>query len=288
MALFDKLFKGKGHTVEELARRLGITPGELAAVRPSYTAFYIPKRSGGQRTIHAPSPELKQAQRLILRRVLARLRSHAHAVGFERGHSIVTNAVCHVGQSVVAKLDIVDFFASTSAKRVEEYFRFIGWNREAAGLLTELCTHEGGLPQGAPTSPRLSNLVNHGLDAGLAKLAEQHGAAYTRYADDITFSFQRDDRAEIRMLLTLTRQILRDYGYRLHAGRKRRIMRQHQRQEVTGLVVNRTVQLTRRTRRWLRAVKHRAESGAEPTLTAGQLRGWLALEHMIVKQRNAR
>lgn len=287
VALFSKLFKGKGHTVEELARRLGMAPDALAAVRPSYTAFHIPKRSGGQRTIHAPSPELKLVQRLVLRRVLGRLRAHAHAVGFERGHSIVTNAKCHVGQPVVAKLDIVDFFANTSAKRIEEYFRFIGWNREAAGLLTELCTHEGGLPQGAPTSPRLSNLVNHGLDAGLAKLAEQSGAMYTRYADDITFSFQRDDRVSNRMLLTLTRQILRDYGYRLHIGRKRRIMRRHQRQEVTGLVVNQKVQLPRCTRRWLRAVKHRIETGADPTLTPGQVRGWLALEHMIATQRDA-
>lgn len=288
MGLFKKLFKGTGHTIEDLARRLGITPEELSAVRPEYTAFYIPKRSGGQRTIHAPSPALKQIQRLILRRVLGRLRAHPHAVGFERGHSIVTNAVCHVGQAVVAKMDIVNFFASTSGKRVEDYFRYIGWNREAAGLLTALCTFEGGLPQGAPTSPRLSNLVNHGVDAGLKALAESSGATYTRYADDITFSFPNDDNKAMRMVLTVTRQILRDYGYKVHMGRKRRIMRQHQRQEVTGLVVNRKAQLPRRTRRWLRAVRHRARGESGPTLAEWQLRGWTALEHMIATQRDAR
>ncbi|NUM56123.1 MAG: RNA-directed DNA polymerase [Candidatus Hydrogenedentes bacterium] len=288
MGLFKKLFKGSGHTVEELARRLGTAPAELSAVRPTYTTFHIPKRSGGQRTIHAPAPELKQLQRLILRRVLARLRAHPHAVGFERGHSIVTNAVCHVGQPVVAKLDIVDFFASTSARRVEEYFQRIGWNREAAALLTELCTYNGGLPQGAPTSPRISNLVNFGIDAGLKTLAERSGATYTRYADDITFSFATDDSNTISMLLTVTRQILRDYGYRVHIARKRRIMRQHQRQEVTGLVVNRKAQLPRRTRRWLRAVRHRAQGESGPTLTQSQLQGWAALEHMITTQRDTR
>lgn len=288
VALFAKLFKGSGHGIDELARRLAMRPEELAAIRPEYTSFTIPKRSGGRRTIHVPSPELKRVQRLILRRVLARLRAHPHAVGFERGHSIVTNAVCHVGQAVVAKLDIVDFFGTTSDKRVESFFRFIGWNREAADRLTELCTYQHGLPQGAPTSPRLSNLVNHGLDAGLAKLAGNRGATYTRYVDDITISFPNDDRKTITKVLACTRFILTKYGYQIHTRRKRRILRRHQRQEVTGLVVNAKAQLPRATRRWLRAVKHRTEHGGNPSLTAEQLKGWIALEHMIATQHETR
>ena len=288
MSFFKKLFSGSGHTVEELARRLGVSERELTALSPSYSTFLIPKRSGGQRQIHAPSPELKLIQKLILHRLLLRLRAHPHAVGFERGHSIVTNAVCHVGQAVVAKLDIVDFFASTTAKRVTAYFRFIGWNREAASLITKLCTHNGGLPAGAPTSPRISNLVNYGLDARMAALAKTVGATYTRYADDITISFTQDDKEDIKTVLSGTRLILDELGYRIHVRKKRRIQRRHQRQEVTGLVVNAKVQLPRVTRRWLRAVKHRAEAGGQPTVNSAQLLGWAALEQMIATQRGVR
>src|SRR5262249_44280484 len=152
---------------------------------------------------------LKTIQRRILRRLLGRLRCHPAATGFERGRSIVTNARAHVGKAVVVQMDLKDFFTSTTTRRVRKYFRKTGWNREAADLLIRLCTHQGGLPQGAPTSPRLSNLVNYRLDARLARLAGRRrlydprtgqrigsreiGAKYTRYADDLTFSFQSDD-----------------------------------------------------------------------------------------------
>ncbi|GMW03645.1 MAG: hypothetical protein AMXMBFR84_47790 [Candidatus Hydrogenedentota bacterium] len=285
MSLFKSLFKGSGHGVDELARRMGMSTQELTALVPTYSSFSIPKRSGGQRKILAPDPDLKRVQRLVLRRLLARLRSHPHAVGFEHGHSIVTNAACHVNQAVVAKLDIVDFFSSTTAKRIEKYFQFIGWNREAAALLTKLCTHEGALPQGAPTSPRLSNLVNFGLDAGLTALAAQASATYTRYADDITFSFPKDDIDSIKLVLNTARLSLVEAGYKVHVRKKRKVLRRHQRQQVTGLVVNQKVQLPRKTRRWLRAVRYRAVNGAEATLSPAQIAGWDALERMISSQR---
>jgi len=288
VSLFKKLFKGSGLTVDDLANRIGIPKAELIAIIPAYREFHIPKRSGGMRRILAPETGLKSLQRRILRRVLARLRAHPHAVGFERGHSIVTNAVCHVGQAVVAKIDIVDFFSTTTAKRVEAYFRHIGWNREAAELLVKLCTHEGSLPQGAPTSPRLSNLVNYGVDAQLKALAATYNAAYTRYADDITISFAADNEDEIALVLSTTRLALQEAGYAIHTRKKRRIMRRHQRQEVTGLVVNQKVQLSRATRRWLRAVRHRAETGGSPTLSLAQLQGWQAFEQMIISQREVR
>src|SRR5690606_25237540 len=178
-------------------------------------------RTGGVRKILAPAPDLKRMQRIILHRLLKRLRCHPNAVGFERGHSIVTNANCHVRQAVVVKLDIVDFFTNTTAKRVEQYFRFIGWNREAASLLTNLCTHEGSLRQGAPTSPRISNLVNFGMDASLVAMAAQVGATYTRYADDITLSFPVDNRDTVKMTVHNVRTTLHEVGYRLHDRHKR-------------------------------------------------------------------
>lgn len=273
--------------VEELARRMGTTVAALRAVPISYSQFQIPKRSGGSRTIHAPAPGLKAIQRTILRRVLGKLKAHPCATGFERGHSIVTNALPHVGRGVIIKLDVKDFFTSTTTARVGEYFRAIGWDSEAAELLTAICTTQGALPQGAPTSPRLSNLVNYRLDARLAALAGARGASYSRYADDITFSDSQtstDAQTRANDLIRATRQILKDSGYQLHTDKKLRIARRHDRQIVTGIVVNQKPNLPRKTRRLLRAVEHRLRTGRQPTMTPGQLQGWKSLQMMVATQ----
>jgi len=299
MGLLDWLFPGRGHTVAELARRLDVDQAQLRRIQPRYRPFTIPKRSGGTRRILAPDRELKDLQRRVLRRLLTRLRVHPAAMGFERGRSIVANALAHRRQAVVLRFDIRDFFPSTSAKRLGRYFRRIGWNRPATKLLLRLCTHDGGLPQGAPTSPRLSNLVNYRVDARLAAMAAKLGAAYTRYADDITISFAADDRKKVHYMQRFVRQVVEAEGYRLHHRKKLSIRRHHQ-QIVTGLVVNDRVNLPRSVRRWLRAVEHRAQSQRgvwssssdvpdgrprkRPTLSAAQLEGWRALQAMIARQ----
>jgi RNA-directed DNA polymerase len=300
MRWLNWLFPGQGHGVDELARRLGIEEQHLRRIEPRYRSFTIPKRSGGTRQILAPEPDLKSLQRRILRRVLSRSKAHPAAMGFERGRSIVTNARAHRRQAVVMRFDLVDFFPSTSAKRLRAYFRRIGWNRAAATLLLRLCSHAGGLPQGAPTSPRLSNLVNCRMDARLAGMAGRLGAVYTRYADDITISLASDDRGEVHLLQRLLREVVEQAGYRLHGRKKRSVRRRHHRQTVTGLVVNDRVRLPREVRRWLRAVEHRTRlrrhsllddyqplTGrlpAEPTLTPAQLDGWRAFQAMIERQ----
>ena len=182
-------------------------------------------------------------------------------------------------------MDLKDFFRSTTARRVERYFRLIGWERKAAKLLVGFCTHEGHLPQGAPTSPRLSNLVNYVMDARLSGVAARLHAVYTRYADDITFSFDTDNRQAVGHAIGATKAIVSQYGYRVHHRRKLRVARRHQSQRVTGLVVNERPALPRRTRRWLRAVEHRRATGGIATLTGEQLAGWRALQRMIETQR---
>lgn len=281
MGFLDFLSKGSGHGLDELARRLGMSPPELASIQAAYRQFTIPKRSGGHRRILAPQKELKSAQRRILRRLLALLVSHPAATGFERGRSIVTNASRHLGRAVVVRMDLRDFFESTSARRVRRFFRRIGWNRPAARRLGELCTHRGALPQGAPTSPRLANLVNYRLDTRLNNLAAAFGATYTRYADDLVFSFDVDKRTQTKRLINLVKLIVREEGYRMHTRRKLHIRRRHQQQRVTGLVVNDRVNLPRRTRRWLRAVEHHHATGRSSTLTETQLNGWRAYASMI-------
>lgn len=272
---------GWGLRPTELARRLGIDLDHLRAWQPEYRERLIPKKSGGTRRLLIPDRPLRDLQRAILRRLLTRLRAHDAACGFERGKSIVDNARPHVGRAVVIKMDIVDFFPSITARRVDGYFRRVGWNREAAALLTRLCTHEGGLPQGAPTSPRLSNLLHFGFDARLARRVARYEGTYTRYADDITISLPKDLPKRVRGLIQYTRRLAKVYGLRIHLRGKLRILRRHQQQRVTGLVVNDKLQLPRRVRRWLRAVVHRLRQGGKATLTAQQLAGWEALRRML-------
>lgn len=297
--IFEWLLRGKN--TRELAEWLQTPRAELFAIAPAYHEFTIPKKSGGVRLIQAPSPELKKIQRRILRRLLAGLKSHSAAVGFEQGKSIVTGARQHTGKAIVLHFDIIDFFPSTSRTRVYSYLRRIGWNRRVAKLLCRLVTHENSLPQGAPTSPRLSNLINYLMDHCIAEFAASLDGTYTRYADDITISFSDPD-CDLEEIIDGVFQYIRWNGYRPHLGKKLRVSRRSQRQSVNGLVVNERVNLPRERRRWLRSVKHRAKANGnpiattspdgqrrlpqpEPSISPEELKGWLALEKMIQNQR---
>ncbi len=276
----QRLFAG-GRTVVDLAEWLSVDARGLRNTPVEYRRFSIAKRSGGGREIAAPSEGLKRLQRRILRRLLNGLPTHPAATGFQRGRSIVENAVPHVGQAVVVNVDLEEFFPSTGGDRVYRLFRRCGWGRGAARLLARLCTHEGGLPQGAPTSPRLSNLLNRLLDEDLSRLAADRDGRYTRYADDITFSFTHDDGDAVRQLLRQARGIAKRHGYRMHRRRKVSIRRRHQRQLVTGLVVNERPRLPRETRRRLRAARHRIATGREGPTTRATVDGWLSFQRMV-------
>lgn len=279
-----------GYGLDDLARRLGVQSGSLEAIDLSYQRFTIRKKTGGVRNIDAPNPDLKKIQKVILRRLLSRLAVHPQAVGFQPGISFVTNARCHEYQAVVIRIDLVDFFPSISRQTVEQYFRRIGWKRRPARILADLTTHQQALPQGAPTSPRISNLVNYLLDHHLAGIAHRHQAIYTRYADDITFSLSKD--VEVSSLLKDVLDAIGLAGYQTHRGKKKfTVRRRRHRQVVNGLVVNESAKLPREKRRWLRSVRHRAKLvnaggylGPRPTLNETQLAGWNALEAMIERR----
>jgi hypothetical protein len=277
-----------GRGIEDLADWLRIELAELKSVEVSYRPFTIPKRNGGSRSILAPNPQLKAIQRTILRRLLGGLHAHPAATSFERGLSIVHNASLHAGKAVVVRTDLHDFFGSIMTERVAAYFRGIGWGTEASEVLCRLCTYNGSLPQGAPTSPRLSNLVNHPLDARLAAAADHYGATYTRYADELTFSFAEDNPKAIPSLIGSVKVVLREEGCAINRRKKLSIRRQHQQQMVTGLVVNQCAPLPRGVRRRLRAIRHRAESGRELTLSPQQLDGCRAFEQMVERQTQPR
>gem|GEM_PF-853130 len=273
---------GQGLSTTELARRLGATESDLLSVAAAIEYFdqYIPKRTGGKRLLHIPSPQLKTTQRRMLRRLLGHLQTHPCATGFEPGLSIAHNAAMHAGQAVVIKMDVQNFFPSTSRDRVETYFQRIGWDRPTAELLTNLTTFDGGLPQGAPTSPRLSNLVNGVLDAQIQRFVEKRRGVYTRFADDITISFPKDYPRKVRGTVQHVRRVLKAHGYEPN-HKKTRILRQHQQQRVTGLIVNNTVNTPRILRRRLRAIEHRLAQGKRASMTPKQLAGHRAFEQMV-------
>jgi len=280
LGILGFLFGGSGLSIEELAKRLNTSVDILTSVPIIYSEFALKKRSGKKRLIYAPKAELCQMQKTINRLLLSKLKVHPCVKGFCRGQSIVTNAIEHVDKAVVIKFDIKDFFSNTKNERVLKYFKKIGWSSKAAKLLIKICCKNGVLPQGAPTSPTISNIVNYKLDAQLFGLAKANGFTYTRYADDLTFSSEDDNKKAISKLIRIVNLILPEFGYKLNKS-KQFIARRHTRQFITGLVVNKKVQLPRETRRWLRAVEHSLKTTGKCTLSESQLLGWKSLQNMI-------
>ncbi len=234
--------------------------GYLDRAPPGPMHHYVRYRSGA-RLIEAPKAQLAKIQRRILGEILERIPVHPAAHGFVRGRSFATNARMHAGRSVVARFDLQRFFPSIRRARVYAVFMAAGYPEAVAEVLAGLTTvrtprwfraeREYGarhLPQGAPTSPYLANLVAFGLDVRMAGLAAKHDAIYTRYADDMVFSFD----AHVRDVTSAVRAIVEDEGFALNE-RKTRWMRSHRRQTVTGLVVNAAPAVTRRERKRLEA-----------------------------------
>ncbi len=271
--------------IDELARRLQMPVEHLQHYECNYRTAKIPKPKGGARNLEIPDDTTKKLQRRILNHLLRALNAHPLACGFEPETSIVHAALPHQNKPLIVKMDVRKFFESTAADRIQTYFEGIGWNKEAASVLTRLTTHNGHLPQGAPTSPRLSNLVNARMDEALLRLAKRHQGAYSRYADDITMSFPFVRGRKARGLSQAVRRILKQYGYTMHGGPKLKFLRQNQQQRVLGLVVNEKAALPRKTRRLLRAARHNLDNGRLTTLTAEQLQGWESLQSMIIRQR---
>ncbi len=247
-----------------------------AAEKTHYVTFTVPKRSGGTRSLSAPHEKLARAQEWVLRNVLEKLPTEAPAHGFIRGHSTVTNALPHVKRDVVINLDLKDFFPTISFARVRGVLEKVGYSPSVATVLALLCTesprgvieYDGkpyhvalgprALPQGACTSPALSNQVARRLDRRLAGLATKMGWTYTRYADDLTLSADEGHRGELPVLFAKIREIVEDEGFAVNP-KKGRVQRKSARQSVTGVVVNDHVTVPRDEYKRLRAILHQAK-----------------------------
>lgn len=177
---------------EHLAKLLYIENESLFAIinKPNafYRSFEIRKKSGGTREICAPYKSLKTIQQWINVYVLKNQYVHGCVHGFRQHRSIVTNAKTHVENYSLLKLDLKDFFPSIKISRVVQVFKNIGYTKNVSWLLATICCLDEELPQGAPTSPMLSNIVARHMDKRLYRLAKSFGYRYSRYADDISFS----------------------------------------------------------------------------------------------------
>lgn len=175
-----------------LAMLLGIQVSTLAAMIANTSSFYynfeIPKRRGGMRTISAPYPVLLNAQKWIYENILNKIKVHDSAKGFIRKTSIVDNARTHLERNYVLKMDIENFFPSIKINRVISVFRNLGYTKKMSYYLSSICCLHGTLPQGAVTSPCLSNIIAKRMDARIAGLSARFALNYTRYADDFTLS----------------------------------------------------------------------------------------------------
>jgi RNA-directed DNA polymerase len=258
-----------------LASILGVSPKLITAMGRSperyYRRFTIPKKSGGERTILAPRSFLKAVQYYILRFVLESQPFSAFTMGFVRGRGIVHNARLHVGSAFVLNVDIQDFFGSVTLAQVRRLYDRLGFPVSTADALAQLCTFHGSLPQGAPTSPALSNLVFADADRTIAELAGESQLTYSRYADDLSFSGAHPIRKSLPSELS---RLLAGHGFRLNPA-KTRFAGPGQAKYVTGLVVNVRPQVDRRTRRKLRAMFHQAQAQPDQFRSrAHELLGW--------------
>ncbi|WP_170791385.1 reverse transcriptase family protein [Ruegeria lacuscaerulensis] len=219
---------------DHLAQLLGLElPMMLSMVfgtKSFYRSFSIPKRSGGRREIVAPYPSLLEAQRWIAENILDSVKVSVCATGFRRGKSILDNARLHCERDQILKIDIKDFFPSISFQRIMRVFTSIGYPNEVAYLLSKICTLGDSLPQGAATSPTLSNIVCRRMDVRFYKVCKRHRLRYTRYADDIAVSGKSIPSGIARLFF----EIIEDEGFEVNQ-QKVRFLGKADRKIITGL-----------------------------------------------------
>jgi RNA-directed DNA polymerase len=253
------------NTMTDLLRLVPATSRELLGVvrHPLYTRFTLPKRKGGLREIYAPEKLLKKVQRhlnVYLQVYYQCIKPgcvHGFTLkpnGYEPFCNIVKNAEPHVGKRFVLNMDIRDFFPSIPAQSVLELFRsrLFNFNEPTATVCALLLTYEGRLPAGAPTSPVISNFICLPMDSALLQYSQNNQLTYTRYADDLTFSSDYPIRWE---QITAIQTLVEKNGFRINR-KKFRMLSSHTQQKVTGIIVNKKINIDRRQIKKVRAMLH--------------------------------
>lgn len=276
----------------DLARLLGIDPVFMTRViyirntDNLYSQFTIKKKNGSDRHISAPDPELKEIQsRLsdLLQDCLNNIRENSKednnfSHGFERNRSIITNAEKHKSKKWVLNIDLSNFFDEFNFGRVRGYFlknKNFSLNTELSTLIAKIACHQDKLPQGSPCSPVITNLILVSLDRRLSNLCNRVGCTYTRYADDITISTNKKEfprniiKSHNENSIDLNKKFLKEIissGFQINLN-KLRLFDRKCRQEVTGLTVNRFVNVDNKYAKKIRAMAHSLFTKGGYTLT---------------------
>ena len=223
--------------INHLSKLLGVELSLLSRItgvsNKFYRSFFIPKKSGDFRTIKAPYPKLAYIQKWIKTNILEKLEVNEHAFAYRKGRSNIDNAKQHVGSSELLKLDLTNFFHDISIKQVRELFRDLGYSDKVSYQLAKLCCLKGHIPQGAPTSPIISNLVLRKLDIKLSCIARNQGLIYSRYADDIFFSGLRVTET----LVNEVKKTIEEFDFSIN-NKKFKVLRCRERKIITGLCVS--------------------------------------------------
>ena len=270
--------EGNDLSITDFALAVGVSPrlitSLLHATHKYYRQFNIGKRGGGERTISAPRTFLKVIQYWILDYLLYSLKIHPICHSYQRGKSIVTNASPHINSEYVANIDISDFFGSINPTMTIDLLRKNGFGKQLSKTIARLTSLKNGLPQGAPTSPILSNAYLYSFDETAAQVGKDTGLNITRYADDITISGKNKDL--ITNVIALFKKELSAKGLELNA-KKTRIASRGGQQRVTGIVVNDKALPPRKLRRRVRAMFHHANNYPEEHVEKlNILRGYLS------------
>lgn len=237
-----------------------------------YVTFQVPKKKKGEfRTIDAPCAGLKMIQRALNLIFQTIYTPHEAAMGFVPHRSVVINARVHMGQKYVYNIDLKDFFPSITSGRLFKRLQVAPFcmDKKMASIVTDLCCYTNAdgknvLPQGAPTSPTITNFISEHLDRKLSKLARAYGMRYTRYADDITFSCSSNMFAEDGKFCKSLRNIIENEEHFKINTDKTRLCHSGERQEVTGLTVNERTNVTRKYVKQIRLFLHIWEAKGLP------------------------
>lgn len=223
-----------------LAEQLSLSKGFLYFLtykkQYCYTEKSIPKKDGSERILYVPSFSLKVVQRWILREILEKIDVTEQAMAFVPGRNgLRENAEYHRKNIFLLEMDISSFFDSIHEDKVYNLFCSIGYNAKVAAALTNLCTYEGMLPQGAVTSPYIANLLCYHLDKRIDGYCSRRDVVYTRYADDLSFSC--NDRARLNGMEGFIKYIVRDEGFVVNE-KKTRYFSNDVKKTIVGVTIN--------------------------------------------------
>ena len=277
-----QLWRFIGDQQKQRAITLHLLATETLAPHFTYRHFHKRKRDGSLRELAEPDPLLKSIQQHILKHWLDQADVHPASVGFRRKHSIADHVWPHAGANFIITSDIQDFFPSTTAYRVQQWWKSqFPFSDEAARLMRILTTYKDCLPQGAPTSPALSNVINFDMDQRIADRVRRSGGTYTRYCDDMVFSWQGSQRPPSDFEHAI-RAVLREHGYQLHPAKGWQVYQRCDEPEITGVILTKhgDVRIPEEILKTIRELERRND----PT-EHDRLAGYRAFQKMVEKRR---